>query len=43
MRAVEDMLHMGLDEDCAALLIGCSDAGGTRGSDEIDLDGVGMS
>ena len=31
VRAVEAMLHMGLDEHCGALLIGRSDAGGSRG------------
>lgn len=33
--AVEQILHMGLDTECGALLIGRSDAGGSRGSDEM--------
>jgi glycolate oxidase len=35
VRAVEAKLHMGLDEHCGALLIGRSDAGGSRGSEEM--------
>jgi glycolate oxidase len=35
VRAVEAKLHMGLDENCGALLIGRSDAGGSRGSEEM--------
>ncbi len=36
VRAVEATLHMGLDENCGALLIGRSDAGGTRGTQEME-------
>jgi glycolate oxidase len=36
VRAVESMLHMGLDENCAALLVARSDAGGTRGAEEME-------
>jgi glycolate oxidase len=36
VRAVEAMLHMGLDETCGALLVGRSDAGGSRGAEEMD-------
>jgi glycolate oxidase len=36
VRAVEAMLHMGLDEGCGALLVGRSDAGGSRGAEEMD-------
>ena len=35
VRAVEAKLRMGLDEDCGALLIGRSDAGGSRASEEM--------
>lgn len=35
VRAVEAKLRMGLDENCGALLIGRSDAGGTRASEEM--------
>ncbi len=34
--AVEARLHMGLDEHCGALLIGRSDAGGSRGTQEME-------
>jgi glycolate oxidase len=33
--AVEAILHMGLDTDCGALVIGRSDAGGSRGAEEM--------
>jgi len=36
VRAVESVLHMGLDDSCGALLVGRSDAGGSRATDEID-------
>ncbi len=36
VRAVEARLHMGLDEHCGALLIGRSDAGGSRGTQEME-------
>jgi len=36
VRAVEAQLHMGLDRDCGALLLGRSDAGGTRGTEELE-------
>ena len=36
VRAVEAMLHMGLDESCGALLIGRSDAGGSRAAEELE-------
>ena len=35
VRAVEAMLHMGLDETCGALLLGRSDAGGSQGVAEV--------
>jgi glycolate oxidase len=35
VRAVEAKLHMGLDEECRALLIGRSDAGGSKGAEEM--------
>ncbi|MFZ0664678.1 MAG: FAD-linked oxidase C-terminal domain-containing protein [Acidimicrobiales bacterium] len=34
--AVEAQLHMGLDVTCGALLIGRSDAGGSRGAEEME-------
>jgi glycolate oxidase len=36
VRAVEAKVHMGLDVDCGAVLIGRSDAGGTKGSEEME-------
>jgi glycolate oxidase len=36
VHAVEARLHMGLDETCGALLIGRSDAGGSRGTQEME-------
>jgi glycolate oxidase len=36
VRAVEAMLHMDLDENCGALLIARSDAGGSRGIHEME-------
>jgi glycolate oxidase len=37
IRAVEDRIHMGLDPDCGALLIGRSDAGGSQAAAETEV------
>lgn len=36
VRAVESVLHMGLDVGCGALVIGRSDAGGSRAQEELE-------